>query len=416
MEKRSALLIAALTIILMISSSAPLLTTSGLLTATTALSSTGTVNYSIQSIQKGGIAGYMTWNGVWMDPHAFAFAQAHFNTMDVGSYQWENYPVSAIQGFKNAGLTALGYTRLAEVEYSSIAACCSADWTVANANEAWFLHDAATGSRIWNPSDNGFLMDIGNAGFRAHWISYIASNLATYPGLTGIFIDNTLGSITGWVPWVDYTGGGQPTFSSSDLNNWHSNAVNFLGQIKAAFPNYTIIINTDGEYNDYVAQVDGVMMEGFVHATWQTATDTSNNAINQINYFSSVTSSGKIAWYISGTSSGTTSQVNNIVAYTLAGALIANNNPKSVFSFNDWLSFDGSYGYYPIMDTANLGQPTGAYYQSQGIYMRNYQDGIVLFNPSSSSYTVNLGGTYQLNGTPVTSVVIGAYSGELLVK
>ena len=369
---------------------------------------------SSQSIQKACIANCMTWNGVMNDPQAFAFAQAHFNAMDIGGYEWQNYPVSAIQGFKNAGMTTLGYQRFAEVEYSPTPAYCSADWTVCNANEAWFIHDAATGSRIWDPTVNGFLMNIGNAGFRAHWIAYVASNLNSYPGLTGIFIDNTIGSMNpNWIPWVDYTGGGTPVFTSSDLNNWHSNAVSLLGQIKAAFPNYTIIINTDGIYSDYGAQVDGVMIEGFVHATYQTADDTSNNAINQINYFSSITSSGKIAWYCSGTSSGTTSQVNNIVEYCLCGALISNNNPKSVFSFNNWFSFDGSYGYYPIMDT-NIGSPTDAYYQSQNIYMRDYTGGLVLFNPSANSYTINLAQNYILNGATVSSVTISPYSGEIL--
>ena len=101
-----------------------------------------------------------------MDPQAFAFAQAHFNIMNLGGYQWENYPVSAIQGFKNAGMKPLGYTRLAQVQYSSIPAYCSADWIEANTHEDWFIHDAITGSRIWDPTASAFLMDIGNAGFR----------------------------------------------------------------------------------------------------------------------------------------------------------------------------------------------------------------------------------------------------------
>ena len=173
-------------------------------------------------------------------------------------------------------------------------------------------------------------------------------------------------------------------FKTSDLNNWHSNAVNFLAQIKAAFPDKTIIINTDGYNYDYVNQVDGVMIEGFVHATWQTADDTSNNAINQINYYNTITSNGKIAWYISGTSTGTTTQINNLVEVLLcAAALISNNNPQSMFSFNNWFSFDGSHGYYPIMDIPDLGQPTGSYYQSQEVYMRDYTTGKVLFNPTS---------------------------------
>ena len=107
---------------------------------------------------------------------AFDFAQAHFNTMDPWRYQWENYPVSAIQDFRNAGMTPLRLQRLAQVEFSPTPAYCSADWTEANTHEDWFIHDGVTGSRIWNPSDDGFLMDIGNAGFR-HIGSHTCRNL-----------------------------------------------------------------------------------------------------------------------------------------------------------------------------------------------------------------------------------------------
>ncbi len=421
MNKSNTPLVAAFVIAITVCALIPLPSTSGLATANISFFSTGTIGYSsvgMQSIQKAGIAGYMTWNGVWQDPQAWTFAAAHFKDMCLGSYQWQNYPTQAYQQFKDAGMRTFGYQRLAQVEYSPTPDYCSPDWIECNTHEDWFIHDAVTGGRIWNPSDSGFLMDISNAGFRQHWITYVSNNLNTYP-LTGIFIDNTIGQIDAdWVPWARFSDGSTPVFKASDLNSWHTNAVNFLAQIKAAFPDKTIIINTDSFNYDYVAQVDGVMIEGFTHATWQSADDhsTSSGAISQIDYYSTITSNGKIAWYISGASSGTTSQINNLVKYCLAGALISNNNPQSVFSFNDWFSFDGSHGYYPIMDNINLGSPTGAYYQSQGVYMRDYQSGKVLFNPTGNSYTVNLGNTYQLNGASVTNVVLSAYSGEILTK
>jgi hypothetical protein len=382
-------------------------------------SGTSAITVGSQSIQKGGFAQYMSWNGVWMAQQAFDFAKANFNTMIIGGYQWSNYPVSAIQNFKDAGMALYGYTRLVEVQYSSSSAACSPDWAEVNLHEDWFIHDASTGGRIWNPTDNGFLMDIGNAGFRQHWITYIRNNLNTYQGYTGIFIDNTITTMNaGWVPWVRFSDGSQPAFKSSDLNNWHTNAVNFLAQIKAAFPDKTVIINTDGFNLDYVAQVDGVMIEGFTHANYQTADQYNSPDLvkSQIDYFASVTSSGKIAYYFSGTSSGTTAQINSLVKYCYAGSLISNNNPNSAFEFNDWFSFDNSHGYYSITDT-KIGQPTAPYYQSQNIYMRDYTSGKVLFNPTANTYTVNLGGTYQLpTGATVTSVTLSAHSGEILLK
>ncbi len=425
MEKRSTLLIAALTITVMISSLTPLMVGSDTdwtdatgIDATYATSDSGTTG-STQSIQKAGITAYITWNGVWNDPQAFAFAQAYFNTMEVGAYQWEYLPVRAIQDFKDAGMAPLGYQRFAQVEYSTTPEYCSADWVECNAHEDWFIHDAVTGGRIWNPSDSGFLMDIGNAGFRQHWITYITNNLNIYQGFTGIFIDNTIGSLNpNWIPWVRFTDRSQPVFKTSDLNNWHANAVNFLAQIKAAFPDKTLIINTDGFNYDYVDKVDGVMIEGFTHAAHQNAEqhNSADSIESQIDYFGNVSSNGKIAWYCSGTSTGTTAQIDNLVKYCLSGALISNNNPQSMFSFNDWLSFDGSHGYYPIMDT-QIGSPTGAYYKSQNVYIRDFTDGKVLFNPSDNFENVDLSGEFWfLNNTKVSDVTLEGYSGEILLN
>jgi hypothetical protein len=65
----------------------------------------------------------------------------------------------------------------------------------------------------------------------------------------------------------------------------------------------------------------------------------------------------------------------------------------------------------------NLGDPSGSYYQSQGVYMRDFTNGIVLYNPSHNSYTINLGSNYQLtNGSIVSSIVSGSWSGEILLS
>ena len=88
-----------------------------------------------------------------------------------------------------------------------------------------------------------------------------------------------------------------------------------------------------------------------------------------------------------------------------------------MFGFNDWFSFDGSHGYYPIMDTS-IGSPTGATYQSQNVYMRDFTGGKVLLNPSDIQHTVgDLGGVFDdLAGQSVTSVTLAPHSGEILVK
>jgi hypothetical protein len=373
------------------------------------------------SIHRGGSAGYMPMpqpSGEWNTPIAQSFSISSFDTMILGSYQWQNVTAPLYTAFNTAGMHTYGYTRFAQVEYSPTPEYCSPDWVTCNANEDWFIHDDVTGGRIWNPSDDGFLMDIGNAGFRTHWINFITSQLATYTGIKNIFIDNTLGLINpGWIPWVRFDDGGAVTFKAADAANWYTNAVAFLAQIKAAFPTYNILINVDSmSYPEFIAEVDGVMIEGFAHPSWLDH-DTYASAANitdLIDYFQTV-SATKIVWYMSGSSDGSTSEVNEIVKFCLAGALIANDNANSVFSFNSWFSFDDSYGYYPIMDT-DLGTPVAPYYVSQNVLMREYTGGLVLFNPSANNYNIVLAGyKFLSDGSDADAFTLNAHTATILV-
>jgi hypothetical protein len=94
---------------------------------------------------------------------------------------------------------------------------------------------------------------------------------------------------------------------------------------------------------------------------------------------------------------------------------MALNGSQAYFSF-DVGNEDGANGYYSIMDT-NIGTAIGAYYASQNVYMRNFTGGMVLLNPSSTSYNVILPNNYQLlNGTVVSSVVLAPWTGEILLS
>lgn len=68
---------------------------------------------------------------------------------------------------------------------------------------------------------------------------------------------------------------------------------------------------------------------------------------------------------------------------------------------------------------AQVGTPLGVLYPSQGVYMREYSNGLTIVNPSpSAAYTVTLpAGVYKdLYGNPVTTVTMKAHSGLVLVK
>ena len=64
------------------------------------------------------------------------------------------------------------------------------------------------------------------------------------------------------------------------------------------------------------------------------------------------------------------------------------------------IDYGGGVQYYPEYQL-NLGTPTTplpsdvSSYLWNGVYRRDFQNGFVLVNPGSTTYTLNLGGTYQ---------------------
>jgi uncharacterized membrane protein YgcG len=104
--------------------------------------------------------------------------------------------------------------------------------------------------------------------------------------------------------------------------------------------------------------------------------------------------------------------------YLTASYLLGNNGAA-------WLEFG------PDAQTAPFDSPSPLYatpigtplqtggrvsdYAKNGVYQRAYSNGLVLVNPSSSSVTVDLGGTYtNESGSAVTSVTLSAWSGAIL--
>jgi hypothetical protein len=251
-------------------------------------------------------------------------------------------------------------------------------------------------------------------------------------------MDNAWNSLSDRINWGQITNSQDTIMTTSDidasiLNNWHSNMVGFIQYVKTHLPTGKILVpNSDGTPLDYLAVTDGLMEEGAFHASWLSLTDYTQapSAADTINSLAQKMATGKIIMVASGASfSGTTppdattqAQIAAMVKYCYAAFLLALNGPQGNFGFSantvasGYVEGDGTYGYYPIMDT-NIGQPIGAYYSSQNVYMRDFTGGKVLLNPTASTYTINLGGNYKtLDGATVSSVAMNAHTGEILLK
>jgi hypothetical protein len=264
------------------------------------------------------------------------------------------------------------------------------DWTVANANEAWFIHDKS-GNRVVD-SNGGYAMNISNAGWKAHILSYINS-FSSY-GFDGVWLDDT------WTYfWTDCW-----TVSSSMLYpfpTWHTDMTDLIAYIKAGV-GAKIVIENGPNNDDYVAAGDGKVGENFLKMF---------GAWNDIDSLSSISGQGKyyLAWAKS--TDSTTDMM-----YFLSGYLIGVNGPNTYFGYNNIWST--SEGYYPEFSSIRLlGEPTNNYYSYQSVYARDFVNGKVLFNPDGNAYTINLQGTYvTLDGSTVTTVAMNGNSGQILLQ
>jgi hypothetical protein len=389
--------ITLLTTALLVICFAPILETSGSITITANLTTTGTMNLASYSTINKGIYAY----GSSFSDADTTFIANHFNILNV---DFGTNGVANIKA-KNPNIQIIGYKDLLAMHTTY------SDWSVVNSHEDWFIHDAS-GNRIKNPSWGWYLMDVGNAGWRAHWISDLNSKLGTT--YDGVFIDDV---------WNALNGHGMSGITSSQIARWHSDTLGMLQYIKANIaPGKLVIINTDEwNSNTYVSAVDGEMLEGFTHEGW-TATYSQGGRdpgliMVMINKLAGDSAAGKIVWSASGSLINSDSnEMARMVKYCYASFLLGANGPGAYWGFNTWVSGDGSNGYYSIMDTP-IGSATGSYYQSQNVYMRDFTNAKALFNPSAYAYTINLGGTYKtLTGTTLTSITISPYSGEILLK
>lgn len=69
------------------------------------------------------------------------------------------------------------------------------------------------------------------------------------------------------------------------------------------------------------------------------------------------------------------------------------------------------------MWSVDVGAPTAGYYATGGYFRRDFALGIVLANPNTGSFTINLGATYRLlSGATASTVTLGPNAGLVLVK
>jgi hypothetical protein len=283
------------------------------------------------------------------------------------------------------------------------------DWAEVNAHEDWFVHDA-DGNRVKNNVWGWYLMDVGNAGWREHWASYVRDKMSTYTAYDGAYADDVWDTL--YVNSFDHTP------PDSVAASWHADTLGMLQYIKANINGKLLLINTEAGWmfghinSDYLDVVDGMEIEGYFHAPWEDSQTYSRVIESQIACLAQGSSEGKIMI----AESGSSIPDDRLLKWTYATFVLGANGSNAYWGWNVGSFYTLDSVNHPITET-NLGSPIGAYYKSQNVDMRDFTGGKVLSNPSDTPQFVDLGGIFWFpNNTIVSNLILGGYSGEVLLN
>jgi hypothetical protein len=294
--------------------------------------------------------------------------------------------------------------------------------------ESWYARDA-NNNLIKSKNFGNYLMDIS----KPEWANDVATRchdfVASDPGFKGCFLD-VLGTAPIHGGYVTSLPVNPATGHNWTDSEWINATTALAKAVKNANP--TLIVSGNGlangkAYFDSSAPtarlwpgIDGGEAETFVRiasdsvtkyrpvADWKKDVDMLVDAAKRgesvfalTKLWVTATAVQKKAWH----------------KYALATFLLGTNG-KSYFRFTTADTYEGL-----VTDTAydhvDVGGISGAYALAPGtgVYRRNFTKGIALVNPTTSTYTVSLGGSYKdLDGVRRTSITMAPHTGEVLVR
>ncbi len=279
----------------------------------------------------------------------------------------------------------------------------------------WFLHDN-TGQQIeWSDWDGLYAMNIKRRSYQKAWARRVIRELRK-ADWDGVMIDDTLTYLS-----HDTVGNKVPVEISTD-DQMYAATESFLkrvgGKIKRkgfmAVPNITVEWNTwERVMNDWTRYVSGWENEYFVK--W--GLDKRSRFVGA-DWEWKMSMASWLAERNVPLLAITYSNLNDVEAqiYHRATWLLTWNGRTGSSIF---VPDEGFTNHWIAKPTIELGQPSGSRFKigDSGVYRRNYDDGVVLVNPTTETKTVSLGSTYEtLEGKRTSTVTIEPTSGAILRK
>ena len=245
--------------------------------------------------------------------------------------------------------------------------------------------------------------DVGNADFRAWWISRAQSALAA--GYKGVFIDDA------FMDRRTFTSGGtlrSPKDPRTNLTmteaNWQKYMADFLVAVRAALPNTEIVHDVNWQKGDTGNVLRGLQSADYVSVDGGFTIGVSGSSFATLAGWAEREQTRGGAVIFEATTGG---------EYDFASFLLVDNGASAIA--NDLSTTPA--GFWPGYDR-DLGQPVTARYQvTTGVWRRDFRRGLVVVNePNRSSRVVTIPAGWQsLNGVPRTSVTLAGGEGIVLV-
>jgi len=345
---------------------------------------------------------------------AVAFAQ-RFNAIVAMPVSFQKY-VSAMKA-ANPNLTLLAYSNAMFGDPLS---------TAAGLPESAFAHDAS-GNRIKSNNFGLTLMEPASPAWRTRSVQNCQTRI-TQGGYDGCFEDMLTMAV--FAPqYVTALPIDPSTGTTYTATAWRSQLIQVGNQFVSQLPGSTIVGNVIGNGYSYwrnaaatsrpiAAALPASQMEEFLRAHQDPATKfpTLSEWLDNVNTIVDMESMGRAGLFSTKLwTNPTAAQTKQWEAYSMASFLMAANGHSS-FAFSPAQSQAGVSGQlnpYPI--AKGLGTPTGAMATSNGLYKRQFANGLALVNPDKLPLTVTLtGAATDLDGNTVTQFTLPPFSGQVL--
>lgn len=270
------------------------------------------------------------------------------------------------------------------------------DFPTVNTHESWFWHNPDN-QRVTSNQDAKLLMNVSDPGFQAYWRDSLIAQ-AQAGDYDGVFLDSASPALLQWEarapvdPRLLDTGVRTNSFPELGGRSWIAAWEDWIRQLDRALaakgipliPNYGAFATT-WDNTDY-SLTAGAFSEGFLDpelttADWRAA----------MNQTLSLVRKNKIVILQNGLSSPDNLHDRR---YLMGGYLLVKGSRTYVF-----YSALGTLQWYPEwaldLGAAQKNATTVDDLLWNGIYRRDFANGIVLVNPTTTAVRVNLGGTFK---------------------